>query len=65
MTNRKTNKWTEKLEDAFDNPKPGRKGELAVIQHLELSGCTNIIDWESDREKQKDGIDISYDHPWG
>ncbi len=65
MTNRKTNKWTEKLEDAFDNPKPGREGELAVIQHLEVSGCTNIIDWESDRDKQEDGIDISYDDPWG
>ena len=65
MTNRKTNKWTENLEDAFDNAKSGRAGELAVIQHLKASGCANIIDHEHDKEIQMEGIDISYDDPWG
>ena len=65
MTNRKDKNWTKNLEDAFHNTKSGRAGELAVIQHLKVSGCTNIIDWESDRDMQVRGIDISYDDVWG
>ena len=64
MSQRKTKKWTDKLEDAYHDTAKGRPGELAVIKHLELSGCQRIIDWESNKEVQQNGIDISYNDEW-
>jgi len=63
MSARKTKKWTENLEDAYYNPK-GRAGELAVMEHLRLAG-RNPVDWESNKDVQQRGIDITYTTEWG
>ncbi len=65
MSQRKTNKWTENLEDAYVDSSKGRPGEIAIINHLKEHGARNVIDWEANQEVQQSGIDISYDDAWG
>lgn len=63
MSDRLTKRWTDTAEQAFGQPgKKGREGELLVIDTL-LSWGWLVEDHEDDREKQVNGIDISFKKP--
>lgn len=63
MTERLRPEFTETLAEAFGTD-AGRDAELATAKHLQLSGVKHIWDWASNREKQLQGIDISYFNEW-
>lgn len=65
MGNRLTSKWTKTTEEAFGNSpavRKGRLGELFVMEALQQWGW-NTIDYESDKNKQVQQIDIEFKSP--
>jgi hypothetical protein len=65
LSGRITSKWTKTTAEAFgDTPavRKGRLGELFVINALESWGWS-VIDYETDRNKQVQQIDIEFKSP--
>lgn len=63
MTDRLASDWTETAEQAFGTNK-GRREEIMVRDHIKhVFG--NVVDYESDKDAQIAGIDLSYKNGFG
>lgn len=63
MSERATKRWTKTVDEAFPSTGPkGRKGEEFMMRVFEHWGW-EATHYESDRQKQVDGIDIEFRNP--